>query len=114
MSQSGVIYVTVSCAGAAMLAGMSVSARHSLRLVVQHIQDRQRSCFRLVSYGDGPALRPVEFPSLEMLRKALASVFPELSEATLSIKNDARETYIVLTRDAELDDRELALLGLRR
>jgi hypothetical protein len=91
---------------------MPDTARHSLRLVVQHIEESGRSRFRLVGYGDTENYKPAEFASLDALREALAAVFPDLGNALPALDPEARGTSILLIRDAELDGRELRLLRL--
>ena len=105
-------HITARCAGNAILPGMPDTARHSLRLVVQHFEESGQSRFRLVGYGDAESYKPAEFASLEELREALANVFPDLGNALLAVDPAARGTSILLIRDAELDGRELRLLRL--
>ena len=94
---------------------MSSPNAHSLRIVVQHIGTGQRSVYRLVAYGGEGGdytSRSAEFESLERLLRALRSVAPNFDEASLSLRKDGPETYIVFTGEMELDDSQLSLLGL--
>jgi len=55
----------------------------------------------------------VEFDSLDHLLRALRSVAPDFDESALSIRKDARATYIAFSGEMELDDSQLLLLGLK-
>ena len=90
---------------------MSTQNRNSLRIVIQHVFAQHESSYRLVAYGANQIYRPLEFKSLDCLKKALHSVVPDFDESTLSIKT--HESYIVFAGDVELNDCQLSALGLK-
>lgn len=85
---------------------------HSLRVVVQRVRAHQRSLYRLVAYN-GNLTCSAKFESLDRLLKAFHSAVPGFDESTLSIRKDTPETYIAFAGEMELDDLQLALLGLK-
>jgi len=95
---------------------MSSPKTYSLRIVVQHIREHQRSVYRLVAYGGegGDYIsRSAEFESADHLLEAFRSAIPDFDASTLSIRKDAPETYIALAEHMELNDSQLSLLGLK-
>ena len=95
---------------------MSSPNTHSLRIVVQHVREHQRSVYRLIAYGGEAGdyiSRSTEFESLDHLVKALRSAKPDFDAKALSIRKDAPETYIAFAEQMELNDSQLSLLGLK-
>ena len=93
---------------------MHTTDGRSLRIAVQHVYQGQRSFYRVIAYSDSETYRASDFESRAHLQKALRSVWLDFDESSLLIRNDARDTHIVFTRDAKLDESQLSALGLER
>ena len=90
------------------------SKPRSVRIVVQHVKDGPRWCYRLVAYEDRKTYPPVTFDTVRDVAQAIRSVVPGFSESELRKREeDADRSYIALTREWELNDSELAQLGVK-
>ena len=85
------------------------NATRPLRLIVQQVRLPSESfSYRLIVYGHGCVYSRSHFDSLERLREVVRSVIPELE---LPDKGGT-DSQILLTRDLDLSDRQLGLLGV--
>jgi hypothetical protein len=85
----------------------------ALRLVVQHVSHPDSSVWRIVAYGEGQNLGPLQFGSVPALTTALRRAMPGLAELILAGVHESPETYIAFSGAAELSDTQLAELGLQ-
>lgn len=80
--------------------------------MVQHVNEGPRWSYRLIAYEDRKTYYPVTFDSLRDLVQAIRSVIPDFSQSQLRTEKDASRSYIALTREWELNDSQLSLLGV--
>jgi hypothetical protein len=83
-----------------------------VRIVVQHVNEGPRWCYRLIAYEERKTYAAVTFDSARDLVAAIRSVVPEFSESKLRKEENAQRSYIALTGEWELNDSELAQLGV--
>ncbi len=86
---------------------------HSLRIVVQHLLEAHRSCYRVVAYGDRSVYAPLEFASQADVVHALSPILPYLDQTALASSNGADYSRIILTADVLVDDAQLQQAGLK-
>jgi hypothetical protein len=86
--------------------------RHSLRIVIQQIRFAHASFYRLVAYGNQKTYRPAEFETFDQLSKALHATVPALNGNLPSSRTQTEGTSILFSGAIELDDAQLARLGL--
>lgn len=82
--------------------------KSSYRVVVQRVG----SVFLLIAYGSKSSLQPVTFSSFDELLVRLRGVVPD-ADLQLSKPADAMETRVIFSRNVEMGDAELQVLGLR-
>ncbi len=92
---------------------MSGPGRYPLRLVVQRVHDANRSCYRVIAYGDRVVYKPLELASLADVRKALGPVLPEVDAGALASLKDPDHSQIVFTTDILVDETQLQRTGLK-
>lgn len=94
---------------------MQDSSSNSVRLVVQHKQTGEQSCFRIVAYRGDARFKPAEYASLDELLKTLRSALGGFEERRLILREgEYRGTYIAFIGDFELEESQLQQMGLHR
>ncbi|HKO17522.1 MAG TPA: hypothetical protein VJU82_01415 [Acidobacteriaceae bacterium] len=88
-------------------------SRHPLRIVIQQLATPGELPYRIIAYDGNRVLGHSDFASLEALVGMIRSAIPAFDESTLSVAESDNPASILYAGEMELDDSQLAFLGLR-
>jgi hypothetical protein len=93
---------------------MAQSDPHSLRLVIQRVGDdfAGGSSYRIIAYSDERKYRPSQFGSLHLLLKSVKAALPDFDASVISSESPVPGSSILFADAVELNDAQLALIGL--
>lgn len=81
------------------------------RLIVQHVRADLEAPWHLIAYGNGRALSPCRFRSLDDLIQRMRLAIPDYSSALSATAAERTDSHILFSESICLEDFQLSMLG---
>lgn len=81
------------------------------RLIVQHVRADLEAPWHLIAYGNGRALSPCRFRSLDELTRRMRLAIPNCSPIFSATGAGRGESHILFSENICLDELQLSMLG---